>query len=497
MFPYLLSIYPILFIFAHNSSEVYYRELWIVLGVMLLICFLTLKALRLLLADKNKAAIAASFGLLITMIYGHPFEYLEIKGYFVPQFRHLQFIPLVLLIWFYLIYILKNTRLNLLPITQLLNILSVTLVSLNVINLGYNALLSNSETSQSETLKIAQDVTPETTLHTDASENLSDQDASIQSDSFPDIYYFIFDEFASVDTAKRIYDFENKDLLDFLTEKNFQTTSSSATRYSSTWYSLYTYFNMEYPDKGLSTKEIYAKILNNDVFKYLKQKNYKIIYNSDQKLNHGNYHNPHADLDYSTLSKSVNVSGSDLSPFRSMLLKTSIFRPYYFKMVEKGLMERENELAKIQITKDAIKGDSPKLVFTHFMITHTPFVFDENGNMVSLAVRNNWKDKKYYLGSYKYGSKVIQELVTEIFTTSDKPFIIVIQSDHGIRGGLGTETKNLNSLPEAAQEWEKIFYTIYLPEDYFQAIPDDFLPINTFPLIFNSVFKENYNLHTE
>jgi hypothetical protein len=80
-------------------------------------------------------------------------------------------------------------------------------------------------------------------------------------------------------------------------------------------------------------------------------------------------------------------------------------------------------------------GQAPNYgVFTafHINLPHCPFSFDEDGNRVKSTHYINWKDQKYYLGQYKYATKLMQKIVDTIIA-NDPESIIILQSDHSAR----------------------------------------------------------------
>ena len=62
----------------------------------------------------------------------------------------------------------------------------------------------------------------------------------------PDIYYIIFDAYASTSTLKEVYNYDNQNFNDFLTAKGFYVTSKSQTNYPLSFLSLASSLNMKY-----------------------------------------------------------------------------------------------------------------------------------------------------------------------------------------------------------------------------------------------------------
>lgn len=65
-------------------------------------------------------------------------------------------------------------------------------------------------------------------------------------DKLPDIYYIIFDRYASAWTLKEIYNFNNSEFITYLSNKGFYIASESKSNYLRTGHSLASSLNMEF-----------------------------------------------------------------------------------------------------------------------------------------------------------------------------------------------------------------------------------------------------------
>lgn len=73
-------------------------------------------------------------------------------------------------------------------------------------------------------------------------------------------------------------------------------------------------------------------------------------------------------------------------------------------------------------------------LFTYILCPHTPFVFDADGNNVSSKYRRDWTDPSHYAAQHHYMTVRTQQMVESILKV-DPDAVILIQSDHGVRGG--------------------------------------------------------------
>ncbi|MCP4693497.1 MAG: LTA synthase family protein, partial [Desulfobacterales bacterium] len=307
----------------------------------------------------------------------------------------------------------------------------------------------------------------------------------------PDIYYIILDEFARLDSIEEVYGYEDDWFEKEMIRMGFYIAGKSETRFSSTWASLHSSLNLEYVDPKTPLKNHFGGILDNKTAAILKSKGYKYIYNSDQ-LMLGTYENPHAHMDFDDLkagSGSLKKSGN---PFNLMIIKTTMARLYYYKVVKNGMAHRANELLKLSILKQIPAIEGPKFVISHHLISHAPFVFDARGGMVDSRDHENWQKKNLYLDTYIYTTREIIKVLDAILRDSKNPPIIIVQSDHGPRGGQGA---NLNPRKlNLGKEWKKIFNAYYFPGKGTEGLYESISPVNSFRLILNLYFHENFQL---
>jgi hypothetical protein len=492
LYPFLLAVYPVLALFAENSEEVTIAEsvlpLFVALSVSIIVFLIFLIVLK---KRVYQAALVTAVFMLIVFFYGHAFEYLERKDIYFPQFRHLQIIPVLLVCFFYIVCFLRRFKET--SLKKLNSFLNLTLLALVLYN-GSLILISRISTSPS-------DRKADTASEDLRVQNL--QDIPTARKDIPDVYYIVLDEFASFNTARQEYGYDNQVLKDYFARKGFQVTSESRSRYICTWKSLDTVLNMEYAPDDRTPLENYARILDSKVSGKFQEMGYSYIYNSDQKLYNGTYENPDADLDLVELKKSIQTSiqagGIGFSNFSDMLLRTTILRPYYLYLYSLRYGHRYNEQLKLETFNIALDNPSPKYVFSHHLISHEPFVFDEEGGYVPYRSQYDWSDRRWYLGAYKYQTTVLIEMLDKIFSRyeSDTLPIIIVQSDHGIRRGVfgpkGDKAKKaqLKEEVETADSAKEILGAYFFPPQLsVPQLAQDFPPVDTFKLVFGAMNDE-------
>jgi hypothetical protein len=473
--PFLFAVYPIIYLYAHNIRDVSVKEIVLPSLFVLVFTLVLWLIINIVLRNSLRSAFLTTLVVCSFFIYGHFFEFLEQKDIFIPAYRHKQLIPLVFLIVGYSYYFLRRV-IDFKIMTQILNIIGIILILINIPKV------------------IVNEIKVPTLI--DANHKLSLKDIEISSSkknkAFYDIYYIIFDEYARLDTMKTVYNYKDLYFKKFLSEKGFFIANNSTLPYSSSHKSIYSSLNMNYVSKDILDKNLFNGILDNKVARYLKSKGYEYIYISDQPLYDGTYCNPYADLDLKKLQSGEKSEIEGIGPFRLVLIKTTMLRGFYSKMIRDGLRHRNAELQKIRILKKVVALDGPKFVVSHHLISHAPFVFDSNGGMVDKKDHYNWKDKNFYLDAYIFSNKMITELISTIHQNSPKPPIIIIQSDHGPRGGMGKNTNPKKIY--LGTEWQKVFNAYYLPDGGNRKLYDSISPVNTFRIVFNYYFDDTYTL---
>jgi hypothetical protein len=185
--------------------------------------------------------------------------------------------------------------------------------------------------------------------------------------------------------------------------------------------------------------------------------------------------------------------------FKAFLIAIGVILLYHFIFPERifayldagrrGVLNTFGGLAEVN------EIESRKFVFSHIVCPHPPYLFDREGNSVPEAEfdMNNWGDeqKKYCLNQLIYINKEVQKLVDEILTGSETPPIIILQADHGPRN---TFIEGKFPTEDMFKEGMRILNAIYIPGQKYNLLYDSITPVNTFRVIFNTLFDENYEL---
>jgi len=481
--PYLFALFPVLFLYAHNIDTIHINEIFTpVLLSILLAAFLVVIS-YLFTKDYKKSALISSLSIVLFFSYGHIYQLIQggkLSNFIIGRHRYL--LPLWALILIFSIYLIVRTKRQLKTITIFSNITSIILISISLINIGYYEFKSNSNKY-------------------DISKNSPTQiniEISYKPDTLPDIYYIILDGYARRDILKDIYDYDNSDFINWLTEKGFYVAERSNSNYNQTLLSLASSLNINFIQDIITTipssddRSILIELIaNNKLFEFLRKHNYRIIA-------------------FSSGYSGTEIESADiykhcwaLSEFHTMLInttplsaiKTTLF-PTLYDIHRQRILYTFNELTKINTQK------SPVFVFAHMLIPHPPFVFNKNGDKVDAKIPYTISDgshllkfinKEQYIEGYRnqiiFMNKNLEYTVEKILSKNHNT-IIILQADHGPGSHLDWENPKNTYMNERMT----ILNAYYLPNGGDKLLYDSISPVNTFRVILNYYFGANLEL---
>jgi len=248
--PLLFAMFFILALYSANTAEVSPSEivipLVVVFGFTLLLLLLTLLLMALARRIQKpsnslqphkiwgikKAAIVVSIFIVLFFTYG---QFLNAIGWW--DHDTLWVFPFIIWVGLFICgaYFVVKTRRDLHKLTMILNIVAITLVIIPTINI----LVQETKTASQ---------------YTNMVENMETNNMDLaNADILPDIYYIILDRYASASTLKDVYDYDNSEFLDYLSNKGFYVANESISNYIKTPSSLASSLNMESLTKAYLT----------------------------------------------------------------------------------------------------------------------------------------------------------------------------------------------------------------------------------------------------
>lgn len=468
LFPFLFALFPPIFLFSHNIKEVPLNH--VILPLLIPLALMVI--LWMLLAKTPLTKYKRGFFTLILMIlfysFGDLYDFISmiLSGYEFDSFKQYQLLIPVLGILGWIFHLIKKSPKNFRSITKILNISISFLLVFNLINITFFGIKSYitarrfKQTSQA----LIKNVDFNKTLPR------------------PDIYYIVLDEYASSETMKKIFNYDNSSFEDSLRERGFLISKESRTRFSRTLQCLATVFNMEYWTKE---KNQFQLMRYNTVASYIKKFGYRII----NLPAHFRLRFALSDKVYYYKLEMHSIICKD---FYMMIMKKSILRFLHDSLIESSnfthifrnsVLYDLEKLAQIPISKE------PQFIYAHINCPHEPYVFNSNGGFIERRNYYNLRDKIYYIGQYQYINKRILNVIDTIMSRSGKKPVIILQSDHGIRGNTGGPVQL-----DVGKEWQRIFNAMYLPNIHIDSLDESFAPVNTFRFIFNHYFNQSFPL---
>ena len=432
--PFLLALYPVVFLYAANAGEARLNQVWFPSAVLEILAGALILLGLALYRDLRPAGVLTSAVLVAFCFYGHvsrPLGQVHL-GEMTP-FRHRVLVPVMLLALLGLAWGLFRRKDSWSGLTSVLNGASVLLVALALLPAGQAWLTRPPRTALASEEAIAQ-----------RSPNRPG------SRTRPDIYVIIADEYARSDTMLKTFGVDDSAFLDSLRRMGFVVARGSQCNYSRTTPSLASFLNMEYlpglqPDDPLDPPrdpQWADMIRRNRAMAFVRGQGYRTVsYVSSWTATQGI-----EDLD-------VEVDSTPhFNEFTGLLIRGSFIS---FLQDVLGLAKVDPEAALRSRVLDILEdlqtrpGDSdrPTFTFTHVPAPHEPFVLRADGSLIPREA----KERLGFQNTFFYSTPDAQERMYRAFypdqarfvagrletiarTLLDRPGpkpIILIASDHG------------------------------------------------------------------
>ncbi len=456
----LFGIYPVLYFYKKNVSLVLLSSFLRILGIYLVLIILVYGiSLWLNHGKAIKAANAASVFMLFMNTYGILFRFVEEKDLFMA--KHYTLLPLYLFIAIWLAW--QVTHLKTQPSRMLWRGIVLIFGALTLFN-TFSILPKEIEKS-----RVLQ------TEYTDV-----EAAATTDGDKYPDIYYLVFDEFSGFKAMRGYWHTaEVEPFKEFLLEKGFFVAEDVLSSGTSTLHQMSIRLNYtEYPDIPGQTDNYYQLIADNAAFKFAKSKGYTSVVFDEISWQYPTMPTINADVLYEIDPSDNSDFGMIFDDFGVLITDNTMFYALsqLYQLEDFGYRPHRN---MILLTVDRLgnMGDIPKprIVYSHLMIPHRPYLYTKTGEMVDSEYYRDWD---YYEGYWVYSLGVIAQMVNNILEDADpaNPPVIILQSDHGAR---------LHSADYPFQDFTPILFAMYLPGYDISTIPQNVNPVNTFPIVFN------------
>lgn len=492
--PILISISPALSLFVINRYWVQVSDFILVLGLLIVFSATFWIGLNFIIKEKRKAAFLVSIFLVLmfsfqTLLYGSNVLYVllalpETALKFITSESYLVICLIVELLLFILVIIATvRSKWDFIPITQILNMFSIGLILFAAVSWlqleirqknGQNSLLNHFESNWKGKIRNE----PCIVQKTEGTRN-------------PDIYVFILDGYGRDDVLREFYGYDNSVFITELEKRGFYIARNARSNYKHTVLTLGSMLNYDYFDDlaastGLETleeKNLGSMIQSNRVLHQLECLDYSFT-----SISTGFFY-----TDFPS-SDTIISTGIYPSSFAYQLMDTT---PLAIATLEKEYnMQRERMLDTLQKVKEIPQDGTPKFVYAHIMVGHSPFLFGSNGEAInppremrfnsdhqfkSLVNRADFVNG--YRNQVEFISGLILESVDGILANSVEPPVIIMMGDHGPSQKF-----------ENIRERMSIFDSYYFPGKESTLLYEGITPVNSFRVLFNTYFNANLTL---
>ena len=482
--PFLIGIFPVLSLYAHNQSQLQAGAAWRSLAVVLAGTGLVFVLLRWITGDWTRAGFITTYSSFLFFLYG------PVKNITTQQKIHFGIINLesnryLLLLW--LIVLVAGIWLVVRKIprseTSLMtfNLMALAALVLPLISiLSYGLLQPRISTGKQPKVPVSQ-----------------------VASARPDIYYIILDMYGRSDALQSGFGYDNSAFLDALRSQGFYVAACSTSNYTLTQLSMASSLNMNYlPELGNQfaaghsyESKAASLIRENAVRRYLAQYGYAFVSFETRY--------PFLNIPDADVLLSMPNQNKYIQPFEIVLLNQTpailavneiekLAGIYNFGDVRKFGSIYDSilfELNSLSNLPTSIEG--PKFVYAHLTIPHPVFVFGPQGEYtgnderLTGGVNEEPVDSAAYALGYtnqvSYIDSRIPQIVSELISRSKVPPVIIIQGDHGFGGWNNAATR----LP--------ILNAYYLPgAGSNNLLYPSITPVNTFRLVLDTYFHGQF-----
>lgn len=500
LFPILLGIYPIIFVYAYNKQHFMIDVIVLPVVVSLLFVLLGFAVFYAVMKSAQKAAFMVAICCGTVILYNPIF--LWVQNTRIPHLLSigpgklvLSSALLTLLVSF---VVLIRTRVSLSRLTIIMNVFAATLVLMPVVIILNYRLLPNQISSSPDRPQ----------------ELLTFDQATIDAATLPDIYHIVLDGYGRWDTYRDYYGFGNDKLRNFFDENGFLVSDVSRSNYAQTALTFASMLNANYLQEllgnlhaGAETDDrtpLYRLIRMNAVFSSLKKAGYQV-----QVFESG-----YDGTDFRvTPTRTLGPNNSKftnfefLDEFQSELLNRTPLPDLLDFLgngsLGKAAMQRAridyafDNIGKAWTLDDGNGGESmPVYTLVHILGPHHPHLYNADGTPFD-GTEGNTGDACRIIGERGMSAKTYRErhvnymtylnqrlmqAIERILQTQRRKTVILVSSDHGPRSNC--DASNLMK-PDYLRERTANLLAIYAPD---MAEPTQFLnatPVNYYRLLFN------------
>lgn len=507
-FPYhtiFISVYPIIYLFAANIVYIRSGDIVRSLGFSLLFSLFFLLVYRVITRSWEKAGLLTSLLVFLFFSFGHIFNALEelfseglIPGINVSTLAWI-WLGLYLVVAFFIIRITSTTKVTLFLNISSFVLLSIPLLTVLITYLSVNPVALEREREKLEILRV-QDLAEVSMV------DLSDFDK-------PHIFMIYLDGYERADILAEKYNFDNSPFIQELKQRGFFVAEKSHSNFLNTTYSMNTAMNLVYFSDfpGNLINNARYNLQTNYVSEFLQRQGYKIVVFDSGT---GDSNNQYADVFLSPVENST-AQNTTLNSFEALLIRTTLGLALLKGSAADDLGTNQGAVLASSVNQqlnigrqrlrfslehlpDYASEPTPHFMFAHIYSPHIPFLFGPSGEdlLYQEGLNLYWYEPapedyfKKYIDQIKTLNGLILQTIDTIQGKSSKPYVIILQSDHGDDKFLSWSQPDAEGVTARSAILNAIYYS---DEDY-QELYSTMTSVNTYRLVFNHWFGTSYPL---
>lgn len=484
LYPFLVALYPALSLIEQNDNRIRLDQTVVPIGALLLFVGFIYALLRLFIRDAQKAWAVCLVVVVMTTYYG---LFSKTLGFYPTQMG-LEWLVAAAWIGGFagFAWAVQRHLASVATLAKLVNAFGLVIVAMPLFNIAFYHYATVEHRAGD----------PQALLDAPAQQARLDAGTAAR-----DVYYIVFDRYASADQLAEVYDFDNRPFLRQLEASGFYVVDNAVANYPRTPHSLASSLNMAYLD-GIRAHvgrahadwvPVYRLMQDSRVAQLLQESGYRFVHL-------GSWWEP---TRINGLADE-NVNWRDRPEMVRELLDRTLFGRLGDYIGLDALDDRQHQCERVRHKFDRLKAlagePGPKFVFAHFLVPHPPFVLDREGRCIDAAVAVGRSRRDNYLDQLAYVNAQVLELIATIRAKTAREPIIVIQADEGpwpqrlVRDEIYFLGRDISPAEwtEASRaelrEKMRILNALALPNGGAAALYDGITPVNTFRVIFNHYF---------
>lgn len=440
--PALVCFYPCLFQYARNIPEARLPDALMFFGIFLAIGAVGYLIVLGITRRAGAAGLLSSLGMVAFTNIGLVTRALQNH---LSWFRARYLTAAVLLLGILLLVLLIRKRWRC-GVPCLLLVLAFGAMSIGAVGMAAPKLLAQHQENQSRQQEETRD-------------SLLEAAPSGEQKALPNVYYYLYDEFAGPECLEYFYEFDHSDFYRQLEQRGFSCSTDS--------------YNVESTVTVQLVPDLYH--LGYGVPEYFESGDgaeprlYQLFRGMGYRINLIN-HMDFLDTDGArVLTTRQHEDSICVYLYQNSLLPGIPYLSGWMEQLpqlqtEMGYAEMLQEALGLMDTAWQYTQDGPTLTLGYVQCPHTNFLYDADGTPIPPEHGNDWDDPRYYLGFLQYASRRALAAVDEI-QAHDPTAIIILQSDHGartvyretIRGNVEQVTQDL------VHHQQNILNCVYMP----------------------------------